>query len=92
MRTVGCWAASTGGGWAQTEEAQALRVDPTALAKASDHQLVKLLTVVIRQDRFVEGALAAAFETGLILGILRRVEQLAEGANKSTGGRDQVVV
>ena len=64
--------------WAQTEEAQTLRDDPAVLAKAETHQLAQLLTVVIRQDRFVEGALAAAFKSGLILGVLERAEQLTE--------------
>jgi hypothetical protein len=63
--------------WAQTERAQALRDDPAVLASATDHELAQLLTVVIRQSRFVEGALAAAFASGLILGILRRAEQLS---------------
>ena len=62
--------------WAQTERAQVLRDEPAVLASATDHELAQLLTVVIRQSRFVEGALAAAFASGLILGILRRAEQL----------------
>jgi hypothetical protein len=67
--------------WAQTERAQALRDDPAMLASATDHELAQLLTVVIRQSRFVEGALAAAFASGLILRILRRVEQLSGGGS-----------
>ena len=39
-------------------------------------QLQKLLTALIRQDRFVTGALAGAFESGLLTAIVRRVEQL----------------
>ncbi|TXM97522.1 hypothetical protein FV242_31305 [Methylobacterium sp. WL64] len=74
--------------WAQTPEAQRLRDDPAALARAGEHQLAQLLTVVIRQERFVEGALAAAFAKGLILGILRRAEQLAGGVAMATGGPD----
>jgi hypothetical protein len=62
--------------WAQTGKARALRDDPVVLASATEHELAQLLTVVIRQSRFVEGALAAAFASGLILGILRRAEQL----------------
>lgn len=64
-------------GWAQTPEAQALRDDPAALAAATPEQLAKLLTTIIRQDRFVEGALLAAFESGLMLRIIRRAAALA---------------
>ena len=67
------WAA-----WAQTPEAERLRDDPAELARANERQLAQLLTVVIRQDRFVEGALATAFRSGLILGILQRTERLAK--------------
>jgi len=66
------WAA-----WAQTRRTQALRDDLAMVASATEHELAQLLTVVIRQSRFVEGALAGAFENGLILGILKRAEQLA---------------
>jgi len=62
--------------WAQSEEAQTLRDDSVALAHATEHQLAQLLTTVIRQDRFAEGTLASACESGLILGILRRAEAL----------------
>ena len=68
--------------WAQTARAQALRDHPAVLACATEHELAQLLTVVIRQDRFCEGALAAAFESGLILGILRRAQQLGSGENR----------
>ena len=62
--------------WAKTDEARSLRDQPGALASARERQLAQLLTVAIRQDRFVEGALAAAFASGLILGVLQRAEQL----------------
>ena len=62
--------------WMGTAEARRLRDDRTALALASIEQVARLLTVLIRQDRFVEGTLAEAFETGLLTAILRRVEQL----------------
>ena len=65
--------------WKETEEAIALRDDPDALAAASPEQLAKLLTVLIRQDRFVEGRLNSAFEAGLLTGIARRANILANG-------------
>ncbi|MFL1462624.1 DUF6508 domain-containing protein [Roseococcus sp. DSY-14] len=63
--------------WFETPEAAALRDDEAALARASRLRLAKLLTTVIRQDRFVEGALLAAFESGLMLRIIRRAAALA---------------
>lgn len=69
------WAA-----WAGTREAQRLRDEPEALTQATELQLARLLTVVIRQERFVDGALGSAFETGLILGIVRRAKQLFDEA------------
>ena len=53
-----------------------LRNDPAMVASATEHELAQLLTVVIRQSRFVEEVMAAAFASGLILGIIRRAVQL----------------
>jgi hypothetical protein len=67
--------------WAQTERARVLRDDPMVLASATEQDLAQLLTVVVRQDRFCEGSLARAFESGLILGILQRADQLLSFEN-----------
>ena len=72
MRTDFAWP-----DWAPTSEAIALRTDRDALAKASPDQLAKLLTMLIREDRFNEGALAHSFESGLIVAIARRAKELA---------------
>ena len=64
------------GAWKNTDEAKALRDDEAMLAAATPEQLARMLTTVIRQDRFVEGALLGAFETGMILGIVRRAAAL----------------
>lgn len=66
------------GDWKQTEEAIKLRDDESALARATPQQLYQLLTVVIRQDRFCEGALLDAFESGLILRIVRRAADIVK--------------
>ena len=52
-------------------------LEPDGLRSASADQIANLLTTVVRRDRFVEGGLAAAFESGLILAILERAEQLS---------------
>jgi hypothetical protein len=58
------------GTWKQTPEAISLRDDAGALDRATPEQLARLLTVCIRQDRFCEGALEAAFQSGLLTRIL----------------------
>ena len=62
--------------WAKTPEAQRLRDDREALEQATVLELARLLTVVIRSERFGEGAVAAAIESGLVTAVLRRIEQL----------------
>ena len=66
------------GEWKGTSEAINLRDDPSGLDQATPEQLARLLTVCIRQDRFVEGGLGAAFESGLLTGIVRRAAALLE--------------
>jgi hypothetical protein len=72
--------------WAHAAEAQALCHDPSKLARATPEQLLRLLTAIIRQDRFCEGVLLHAFEMGLMLGIVRRAAAILEdGARLSRG-------
>jgi hypothetical protein len=65
--------------WAKTPEAIALHDDPAVLARATPDQLGKLLTALIREDRFNEGALGDSFESGVMTAIARRAKVLAEG-------------
>jgi hypothetical protein len=62
--------------WSRSDEHTALRT-PEGLEDATPDQLARLLTVAIRQDRFVEGGLARDYDTGLLLRILKRAHQLA---------------
>lgn len=39
----------------------------------------KLITAIVRNDRFCEGALVSAFESGLILKILKSIEKTVRG-------------
>jgi len=44
----------------------------------------KLITAIVRNDRFCEGALVSAFESGLILRILKSIKkQISEIVNKN---------
>ena len=65
------------GTWKNSTEARQLYFDPAALETATPEQLSRLLTVLIRQDRFVEGELNAAFQSGVLLRILRRIATLS---------------
>lgn len=67
------------GEWSKTPEAQSLRDDPEVLATATVDQLAKLITVLVRQERFSEGSLMGAFGGGFVLGIVRRAGFLMEG-------------
>lgn len=62
--------------WAQTPEARQLRDDPRCMARATPDLLSRLLTVVIRQERFCEGALESAYASGLLTAICRRAAHL----------------
>lgn len=63
--------------WMSSPEARGLRDDPLTIERASAEQLSRLLTVLIRGERFSEGSLGAASESGLLVRILRRIATLA---------------
>jgi len=65
-------------GWANADEAQSLCHDPSKLAQATPEQLLRLLTAIIRQDHFCEGVLLNAFESGLMLAIVRRAAAILD--------------
>ena len=62
--------------WAQTDEFKDLFSKPEALAKASSHQLAKLLTALTRKERFCEGTMASACSDGLLARITHRASML----------------
>ena len=79
--------AATGNGWVQpfdwmawieTDEGRSLRDDRNALAKATPEQLQHLLTAIIRSERFSDGSLEWAFQSGLMAAIARRAGALAD--------------
>jgi hypothetical protein len=65
--------------WMETEEGVRFRGDPSAVDTATPEQLERLLTALIRSDRFTEGTLAWAFESGMLARIARRAGVLADG-------------
>jgi hypothetical protein len=62
--------------WLRTGEGEALRDRPEALDTASPDDLARLLTAIVRSDRFVEGSMVGAFESGLLARIARRAAVL----------------
>ena len=62
--------------WLETERGRALRDDPDAIASATPDELGWLLTAIVRSDRFVEGSIQGAFESGLLVRICRRAQAL----------------
>jgi hypothetical protein len=63
--------------WAQTDEATTLRDDRAVLARATPELLQRLLTAVVRSERFSDGTLEWAFDSGLMAAIARRAQALA---------------
>lgn len=63
--------------WMPSEEAAMLLRDPEAIASADADQLARMLTAVIRRDRFNEGSFIYDFRSGLITRIVRRAAVLA---------------
>jgi len=66
--------------WLAGDDGRSLRDDPGAIATATPDQLAWLLTAIIRSDRFTEGSIAGAFESGLLAAISRRARALLDNA------------
>ncbi|MBI2776802.1 MAG: hypothetical protein HYX57_06030 [Chloroflexi bacterium] len=62
--------------WAGTPEAQRLISDPTAIADASQDDLIYLLTTIIRGERFSDGEIAGADERGTLRAITEKAQAL----------------
>lgn len=62
--------------WAGSSHAIRLRDCPDSISDAGESDLFRLLTVCIRQNKYVEGALLEAFDSGLIQRIVRRAASI----------------
>ena len=58
------------------DEASRYFEDPDLLMSANITTIKKLLTIIIRKERFCSGFLVDATKSGVILGILKRLEAL----------------
>lgn len=66
--------------WAGTPEAQHLISDPTAIADATQDDLIYLLTTILRGERFSDGEIAGAYERGTLLAIAQRAQAMLDDA------------
>lgn len=62
--------------WSKTEGGERLLRDPSSVDKATEDDIACLLTVCIRADRFCEGYLVGAYESGMIRRIVVRADEL----------------
>ena len=63
-------------GWTKTQEGKDLTERPDRIASASQDELAKALTALMRDDRFHQGRLEGAFESGVLTAIVQRAESL----------------
>jgi uncharacterized protein DUF6508 len=69
--------------WKDGDEGRTLLAHRDAIATADCGQLAKVLTTLVRQDRFVDGALAEAYENKILLAVVERAEVLRQLISKS---------
>jgi hypothetical protein len=62
--------------WSSWDEGREIAADLTRVANAGMMTIRKLITALVRNERFCEGALQDAYERGLLMAILRRIEAL----------------
>lgn len=72
------------GAWLATDQGRAISEQPEALASADADQLAWLLTAIIRSDRFTEGSIAGAFESGLLARIAHRAASLIAESERAS--------
>jgi hypothetical protein len=71
--------------WAHGPECQRLIQHSEEVQNVDRHTLAKLLTAHLRQDRFCEGHLSAAYEAGHLAAIVQRAAALAGGLRAPDG-------
>lgn len=64
--------------WLRSADGQALTDDPSRMARATPEDLSRLLTAVVRSERFGDGNLEGALRSGLLLRVARRAAALLE--------------
>ncbi len=62
--------------WASWDEGRAIVADLARIGETDLLTIRKLITALVRNERFCDGALQAAYEKGVIEAILERIKQL----------------
>lgn len=66
--------------WLRTPDGAALANDLGTIERATSSDLARLVTAIRRGDRFVEGNIVGAFESGVLTAISRRAAALLDRA------------
>lgn len=69
--------------WPGWKESEMYINSPESIQSAGTITILKLFTTHVRGDRFCDGHLAAMFESGHILAILRRLREIREEVDKA---------
>ncbi len=64
--------------WLDTPDGQALASDPARMARATPEDLSRIITAVLRSERFGDGNLEGAVQSGLLGRIARRAAVLLD--------------
>lgn len=64
--------------WLDGPEGIPLRDEPGRIERATEEELARLLTAIVRGDRFTEGNIAGAIESGVLVRIVRRLKALQD--------------
>ena len=75
------------GTWAQSPEGDRILRQPAGIERATAEDLVRVLTAIVRSDRFTEGSIAGAFESGLLLRVVQRAGELAAALSTTDAPR-----
>jgi hypothetical protein len=65
------------GTWASSPDGRRILEQPGGIEGATAEDLVRILTAIVRSDRFTEGSIAGAFDSGLLTRVVRRAGELA---------------
>ncbi len=63
--------------WPNWDEGREIAGNPAEIGKVDLLTIRKLITALVRNERFCESALQSAYKEGVIEAILRRIEQLS---------------
>ena len=68
--------------WASWDEGRTIAGDPVRIKDTDLLTIRKLITALVRNERFCDGALQATYDRGVIQAILRRIDQLLTEATE----------